>query len=1109
MRNVKLLCLGLVLALGGVSAADLYLDNEIQTHASLSGTTVYVSGTSELHLTSSSAPLSGCTVHLDGPDAWLFFDNIPPSAVNSSAYLSQIRVNGAQAALNTNVRIVQYWTGTVVIPHSADYRPLECYEGYNFTGRVGYALQYYDYSGPSLQFLQDQISSFRLKRGYMATFAQEADGTGLARVYVAQDRDLNVMIMPEELDDAVSFVRVFPWRWVGKKGSCDASASELKADWWYNWNISENSTLDREYAAIRQQPYWPGLDQNWRTRGVNHLLGFNEPDNSVEDAYKNLNPPGSVDSAIAHWPALLATGLRVGAPAVTDGGQNWLFEFMDKADAAGLRVDYVPIHYYRCYSNNDYPAGAASQLYNFLKTVHDRTGRPVWVTEFNNGANWTTCADPSYEQNRSVIEAMITMMDSVPWIERYAVYSRVEYTRQTHYDGGGLTPMGVMYRDHVAPASHVQAPARGGYNCARYGFEDNFDDTLYYQNHASSYGSPTFIPGLVGRALEMDGQDDYIMLPENLADGDGFTFAGWVIWLGGGQWQRIFDFGANTSRYMFLTPASGANTLRFAITSGGGEQILETSPLAVGQLYHVAVTLSGSTGRLFVNGAQVAVNNSMTVKPSDLRAISNYIGKSHWTADPLFKGRLDEIYIGSCALTGAQIATLYNRTGANLAPVFRSDPILKADAVQQADYNQALIYEAVDMDETAAMLTFSKISGPDWLIVSSDGMLTGIPDAPDAGLNTFTVRVTDSAGAWDEATLLITVPSIGLEAHFAFEGSYADRTGHGYDAAPAGSPSFASGHAGQALSLSGGSYLNCANSAGLGLRSGGTVTAWVKAAGLTNAYASVVTKGVNAWRLVRNASTGAMAFHFDAPDNSEYQANGTRTVVDNTWHHLAAVYDGQSVKLYVDGQLDVSAAAGPVNATVDPVYIGSRYDNPTGRWWNGLIDEVRIYTYPLSAAQVGAVFAGNTAPAFAAQTIANDDAAEMSPYAGKPLMMYVTDVDGIDTLSFSKLQGPGWLSVNADGTLEGTPADSDVGLNTFTVGAVDPEGLSASAQMTVQVHNVYSGTRGTDDLLGLAGRWLMHDCTDFPLCGGADLTGDARVTLPDFAVLAENWLMAQ
>ena len=76
------------------------------------------------------------------------------------------------------------------------------------------------------------------------------------------------------------------------------------------------------------------------------------------------------------------------------------------------------------------------------------------------------------------------------------------------------------------------------------------------------------------------------MIPAGImASVTNFTIAAWVYWNGGNAWQRIFDFGNDTTQYMFLTPGSGSGTLRFAITTNGGgaEQILETLPLPVGQ----------------------------------------------------------------------------------------------------------------------------------------------------------------------------------------------------------------------------------------------------------------------------------------------------------------------------------------------------------------------------------------------------------------------------------------------------------------------------------------------------------------------------------------------
>ena len=212
------------------------------------------------------------------------------------------------------------------------------------------------------------------------------------------------------------------------------------------------------------------------------------------------------------------------------------------------------------------------------------------------------------------------------------------------------------------------------------------------------------------------------------------------------------------------------------------------------------------------------------------------------------------------------------------------------------------------------------------------------------------------AGQWlDQYAEVLTPMDPGTEnlsAHWPLDGDYEDATGNGYDVLTGGSPSFDTGHIGQSVYFDGACYLNCQNSADLTLNQGGTVSAWVRTSGLFFPWASVVTKGLQSWRLVRNNETGAISFHFNS-GSTEYQANGSTSILDGQWHHLAGVYDGNEVRLYVDGHLDASASApNPVNIRSDPVYIGSRVDRPTMRNWTGWIDEVRIYNTALSEANI-------------------------------------------------------------------------------------------------------------------------------------------------------------
>ncbi|TWT85408.1 Glycosyl hydrolase catalytic core [Posidoniimonas polymericola] len=733
------------LGLGEPTPPSQVLEDESLTVPSLSRSIIELTGRSELHLTSATNPLTA-EVRLNSPDAWLFFENVKPTEVMSD-YLMNVRVNGAAAFAGINVRVVQHGVGTVVIPQDYRFVPLEVFTGPQFTGDSAELDVYTYYNTPAtLGVLQQNASSFVLKRGYMATIASDANAR-YSQVYVAQDHDLEIALLPEQFDNQVRFIRVLPWRWVAKKGASDIGPETLDASWFYNWNNSEDSTLDYEYVPIRQQRWWPAYPTN--KEEVTHLLGYNEPNNPVEDAYTSLGN-GSVDTAIAVWPELLQSGLRVGSPAVTDGGKAWLYEFMDKAIAADLRVDYIAIH--------NYQAGqSAASLKSWLQDVYDRYHLPIWITEFNNGANWTGGADPTYAQNAQWVADITEMMDTTPWIERYSIYSRVEAVREMTYSDGSLTPAGQVYHNNDSPIGYVQEiPANhptSGRSIASYAFDDDAHDQSGYGYNGYVAGVPRYATDPTqGQVIDLGG-DSHVQLPEGVASGDGFTFAGWVNWDGGGNWQRIFDFGNDTSSYMFLTPSNGSS-MRFAIKDGGGEQTVQTATLPVDQWTHVAVTLGGGSAKLYVNGALVATNNSLTITPSDFAPTNNYLGKSQFTNDPLLNGQLNDVLVTDYALTATQIAGLM----ANTPPVFAAAEVNLGPAPIDTPFSGSLAGLATDADPGDSV-TYAKANGPAWLTVAANGALSGTPTDPGLATQEFVVAATDSRGA--VSYTVVTIPLQG------------------------------------------------------------------------------------------------------------------------------------------------------------------------------------------------------------------------------------------------------------------------------------------------------------------------------------------------------------
>jgi fibronectin type 3 domain-containing protein len=173
---------------------------------------------------------------------------------------------------------------------------------------------------------------------------------------------------------------------------------------------------------------------------------------------------------------------------------------------------------------------------------------------------------------------------------------------------------------------------------------------------------PVWAAGKSGNALDLDGTNDYVSLPAGVvASSATSTIAAWVNLDTVSNWMRIFDFGSGTSTYMFLSPKSGSGKIRFAIkNNGSSEQIIDgTSALATGGWHHVAVTLNGATGTLYVDGAQVGRNTAMTLKPSDMGSTTqNWIGRSQFSPDPYLNGRVDDFRIYNKALSASEVAAL-------------------------------------------------------------------------------------------------------------------------------------------------------------------------------------------------------------------------------------------------------------------------------------------------------------------------------------------------------------------------------------------------------------------------------------------------------------------
>jgi len=180
--------------------------------------------------------------------------------------------------------------------------------------------------------------------------------------------------------------------------------------------------------------------QQAKAHGITELLALNEPDAEKQDGM-------TVEDALAAWPLLMETGMRIGSPACVHPDNDWMMEFMAGVEERKLRVDFICVHSY----GNPNPQAYLTRLGKINK-LYDR---PLWITEFGVG-DWQA---KSVEDNKHsaedvlrYMEKVLPMLDNLDCLERYAWFparpDSIPLATSALFDAeGALTPLGECYRD--------------------------------------------------------------------------------------------------------------------------------------------------------------------------------------------------------------------------------------------------------------------------------------------------------------------------------------------------------------------------------------------------------------------------------------------------------------------------------------------------------------------------------------------------------------------------------------------------------------------------------------------------------------------------------------
>ena len=489
-------------------------------------------------------------------------------------------------------------------------------------------------------------------------------------------------------------------------------------------------------------------------------------------------------------------------------------------------------------------------------------------------------------------------------------------------------------------------------------------------NTGTLVNGPVWTSGKIGSALQFDGTNDYVNVGNVLNMGMGsVSFGAWVKSSSGvtedcvvakksdgglsAGWQLCLDWTNN----LVQARVSDGTTLRFTNTA--------LPPVADGTWQHVFVVQdrgAENTIFLYVDGVPRASSSLSGLTGSTDSAIPLLIGAAFGAGD-FFNGAIDDARVYSRALSASEVQAL-----SAAAP---DTPTLTTLSPSSASAGgPAFTLTTTGTNFVSGSVVRWNGANRTTTFVSATQLTAAIPATDIAAAGTAQVTVLNPGGAVSNSlTFTITGTSPVPVAHWKFdEGTgttAADASGNGNTGTLVNGPVWTSGKIGSALQFDGtNDYVNVGNVLNMGM---GSVSfgAWVKSSSGVTEDCVVAKKsdgGLSAgWQLCLDWTNNLVQARVSDGTTLRFTNTALPPVADGTWQHVFVVQDRgaeNTIFLYVDGVPRASSSLSGLTGSTDsaiPLLIGAAFG--AGDFFNGAIDDARVYSRALSASEVQALSA--------------------------------------------------------------------------------------------------------------------------------------------------------